>query len=132
MRKTAIEFEPEFTANRSVPSGLTIRFWSESNGPRANVPSKTPIPPAGVLPRKVGFPLPSFLKVRMELPAVLLLSSQIISETPALQAEVRTAAAIVNAINKTNRRRRASRAALDTDANTAWYFLGSPFSIGLG
>src|SRR2546426_7976647 len=70
MRNTAIELEPELTANRSVPSGLTIRFWSESNGPRAKVLSKTPIPPAGVLPRKVGFPLPSFLKVRMELPAV--------------------------------------------------------------
>src|SRR2546428_290505 len=118
MRKTAIEFEPEFTANRSVPSGLTIKFWSESNGPRANVPSKTPIPPAGVLPRKVGFPVPLFLKVRMELPVVLLLSNQIISETPALQAEVRTAATIVNAIQKTNRRRRAGGATLDRDTHT--------------
>src|SRR2546422_11143871 len=119
MRNTAIELEPELTVNRSVPSGLTIRFWSESNGPRAKVLSKTPIPPAGVLPRKVRFPLPSFLKVRMELPAVLLLSSQIISETPAPQAEVRTAAVIVNAIKKTNKRRRVSRSALDRDRKNA-------------
>jgi hypothetical protein len=41
----------------------------ESNGPSANVLSKTPIPPVGVVPRKIGLPVPSFLKVRMEFPA---------------------------------------------------------------
>ena len=92
MWNTAIELEPEFTANSSVPSGLTRRFWSESNGPRANVLSNTPIPPAGVLPRNVGLPLPLFLKARMEFPPVLLLSSQMMSVTPAPQAGVRTCA----------------------------------------
>src|SRR5579864_4027636 len=104
MRKTAIELEPEFTANSSVPSSLTMRFWSESNGPRANVLSKTPIPSAGVLPRKVGFPLPSFLNVRMEFPAVLLLSSQMRSVIPALQAGVWAEHRIPNAPKKTHDR----------------------------
>src|SRR3984893_12933267 len=100
MRNTAIELEPELTANNRVPSLFTIRFWSESNGPSANVLSKTPFPPAGVLPRKVGLPLPSFLKVRMEFPAVLLLSSQIRSVTPALQAGACVAPSIANPTNK--------------------------------
>src|ERR1700751_5878946 len=119
MRKTAMEFEPEFTANSRVPLGSVIRFWSESNGPRANVLSNTPIPPAGVLPTNVGLSLSLFLKVRMELPVVVLLSSQMISVTPALQAGVRTAPTIANAIKAANDCRRANYATRDKDRNAA-------------
>src|SRR5260370_38766372 len=50
--------------------------------------------------RSVAFPLPSFLKVRMDYPAVLLLSSQIRSVTPALQAGACVAPSIANPTNK--------------------------------
>ena len=72
-------------------------YKQNHNGGRSKISLvKTPIPPAGVLPRKVGFPLPSFLKARMEFPAVLLLSSQMMSVTPALQSGVWTPPIIAN------------------------------------
>ena len=69
-----MEFEPEFTAKSKVPPGFAMRFWSESKGPRANVLSNTPMPPAGVVLIRVGLEVNSNLKAKMELPAVLLLS----------------------------------------------------------
>ena len=103
MRKTAVLFEPEFTANNSVRAGLTVRFWSESNAPRPNVASNTPIPPTGVLARNVGLPLPAWLKSRMKFAAVLFVSAYTTSEADALQGGIR-AAAIEARVNKKTRR----------------------------
>jgi len=67
------------------------------------------------VPKKFGVAVPLFWKAKIELPTVLLLSSQMISETPALQAVVVAAASIIKPIKQPQNCRRANCATPNED-----------------